>query len=73
MLNADERWGYVKGDVNYISRSPSRCSCSPTQKRMKELDQKPRRRVPQVQGDGREFDPGRPDDYVKGFAIRKAA
>jgi nitrate/nitrite transport system substrate-binding protein len=41
--------------------------------RMKELDQKVPNAMPKkITVMGRDFDPAKPDDYIKGFAIKRA-
>ena len=74
MLTQMKRWGYVKGDVDYKTIAEKVFLLTDARKRMKDLDQKP----PEGNGYkrfkvmGKEFDPMKPDEYVGGFAIRRA-
>ena len=73
MLTQMKRWGYIKGDVNYAQLAEQVFLATDARKRMAELGftappANSRKHVIM----GREFDPARPDDYLKGFAIRKA-
>ena len=73
MLTQMQRWGYIKGDVNYKQIAEKVFLITDARKHMKELGQ------PFVAGPtyakhkimGKEFDPARADAYAKSFAIRK--
>ncbi len=75
MLTQMKRWGYVKGDVNYKQIAEKVFLLTDAQKHMKELGQKVagRRRTPSSRSWARSSTRPRPDDYVKSFAISKAA
>jgi nitrate/nitrite transport system substrate-binding protein len=74
MLTQMKRWGYAKADVNYKQIAEQVFLLTDAKKRMKELDQKvPEGAYKKFKVMGREFDPAKPDDYVKGFAIKKVA
>jgi len=73
MLTQMQRWGYIKGDVNYKQIAEKVFLITDARKHMKELGQ------PFVAGPtyakhkimGKEFDPARADAYAKSFAIHK--
>ena len=75
MLTQMQRWGYIKGDVNYKQIAEKVFLITDARKHMKDLGQ------PFTAGPtytkhkimGREFDPAKADAYAKSFAIRKAA
>ncbi|MBX3586000.1 MAG: ABC transporter substrate-binding protein [Ramlibacter sp.] len=74
MLTQMKRWGYVKGDINYKQIAEKVFLLTDAKKHMKELDQKvPDGAYPKFTIMGKVFDPARPDDYVKSFAISKQA
>ncbi|MGE3349315.1 MAG: CmpA/NrtA family ABC transporter substrate-binding protein [Ramlibacter sp.] len=74
MLTQMKRWGYVKGDINYKQIAEKVFLLTDAKKHMKELDQKvPDGAYPRFTIMGKVFDPARPDDYVKSFAISKQA
>jgi nitrate/nitrite transport system substrate-binding protein len=74
MLTQMQRWGYIKGEVNYKQIAEKVFLITDARKHMKELGQ------PFVAGPtyakhkimGKEFDPARADAYAKSFAIRKS-
>jgi nitrate/nitrite transport system substrate-binding protein len=74
MLTQMQRWGYIKGEVNYKQIAEKVFLITDARKHMKELGQ------PFVAGTtyakhkimGKEFDPARADAYAKSFAIRKS-
>jgi len=73
MLTQMQRWGYIKGEVNYKQIAEKVFLLTDAKKRMKELDQKvPEGAYPKFKVMGREFDPAKAADYAKSFAIRKA-
>jgi len=74
MLTQMQRWGYIKGDVNYQQIAEKVFLLTDAKKRMKELDQKvPSGAYPKFKIMGREFDPAKAADYAKSFPIRKGA
>jgi nitrate/nitrite transport system substrate-binding protein len=74
MLTQMQRWGYVKGDVNYRQIAEKVFLLTDAKKHMKELGQPvPEGAYKKFKVMGREFDPAKPADYLKSFPIRKAA
>lgn len=74
MLTQMKRWGYIKGDVNYKQVAEKVFLLTDAKKYMKELGQPvPEGAYRKFKVMGREFDPAKPDDYLKGFPISKAA
>ncbi|MGJ7553646.1 CmpA/NrtA family ABC transporter substrate-binding protein [Variovorax sp. RB3P1] len=74
MLTQMKRWGYVKGDINYKQIAEKVFLLTDAKKRMKELGQAvPDGAYPKFTIMGKVFDPSKPEDYVKSFAIAKMA
>jgi nitrate/nitrite transport system substrate-binding protein len=74
MLTQMQRWGYIKGDVNYKQIAEQVFLLTDAKKRMKELDQKvPEGAYKKFKVMGREFDPAKAKEYAASFPIRKAA
>ncbi|WP_420824217.1 CmpA/NrtA family ABC transporter substrate-binding protein [Variovorax gossypii] len=74
MLTQMKRWGYVKGDINYRQIAEKVFLLTDAKKRMKDLGQAvPDGAYPKFTIMGKVFDPAKPDDYVKSFAIAKTA
>lgn len=74
MLTQMQRWGYVKGEVNYKQIAEKVFLLTDAKKRMKELDQKvPEGAYPKFKIMGKEFDADKAAAYAKSFAIRKVA
>jgi len=74
MLTQMKRWGYVKGDVNYRQIAEQVFLATDARKRMAEVDMKaPDTAYRKIKVMGKEFDPAKPEEYVKSFAIKKAA
>ncbi len=74
MLTQMQRWGYVKGEVNYRQIAEQVFLITDAKKHMKALDQKvPEGAYPKFKIMGREFDAAKAAEYSKSFAIRKAA
>ncbi len=72
MLTQMQRWGYVKGEVNYKQIAEKVFLLTDAKKYMKELDQKvPDGAYPKFKIMGREFDPGKAAEYARSFPIRK--
>ena len=73
MLTQMQRWGYLKGDVNYRQIAEKVFLMTDAKKRMKELGQPvPSGASPKFKVMGKEFDMAKADAYMKSFAIRKA-
>lgn len=74
MLTQMQRWGYIKGDVDYRQIAERVFLLTDARKHMKELD------IAAAAGSGyvrhtimgKVFDPAKPQDYLNSFAIRKA-
>jgi nitrate/nitrite transport system substrate-binding protein len=74
MLTQMKRWGYLKGDVNYKQVAEKVFLLTDAKKHMKELGQPvPDGAYRKFKVLGKEFDPAKPDDYLKSFAISKMA
>jgi nitrate/nitrite transport system substrate-binding protein len=74
ILTQMKRWGYVKGDVNYKQIAEKVFLLTEAKKQMKLLNQAvPEGAYKKFRVMGREFDPAKPDEYVKSFAISKVA
>jgi nitrate/nitrite transport system substrate-binding protein len=74
MLTQMKRWGYLKGEVNYRQIAEQVFLLTDARKTMKQLGMPvPDGAYPKITVMGKVFDPDRPDDYVKSFAIAKAA
>jgi nitrate/nitrite transport system substrate-binding protein len=74
MLTQMKRWGYVKGDVNYKQIAEKVFLLTDAKRHMKDLGQKtPEGAYPKFTIMGKVFDPAKPDDYVKSFAISRSA
>ena len=74
MLTQMKRWGYVKGDVDYKQIAEKVFLLTDAKKQMKALGQPvPEGAYPKFTIMGKVFDPAKPDDYVKSFAISKLA
>ncbi len=72
MLTQMKRWGYIKGDVNYRQIAEKVFMLTDAKKYMAQAGFKPPEGAyRKFKVMGKEFDPARPDDYVKGFAIHK--
>jgi len=69
-----KRWGQLKGDVDYQSIAQQVFLATDTGKLMREAGLSPptatSKRFTVM---GKEFDPARPEEYIKGFAIKRAA
>ena len=74
MLTQMQRWGYVKGDVNYRQIAEKVFLLTDAKKYMKELGQPvPDGAYKKFKVMGKEFDPAKPAEYLKSFSISKAA
>ncbi len=73
MLTQMQRWGYIKGDVDYRQIAEKVFLLTDARKHMKDLD------MPMTAGAGyakhtimgKVFDPAKPQEYLNSFAIRK--
>jgi nitrate/nitrite transport system substrate-binding protein len=73
MLTQMQRWGYIKGDVNYKQIAEKVFLLTDAKKHMKALNQKvPDGSYPKFKIMGKEFDADKAAAYAKSFAIRKA-
>ncbi|WP_288254705.1 CmpA/NrtA family ABC transporter substrate-binding protein [uncultured Hydrogenophaga sp.] len=75
MLTQMQRWGYVKGDVNYNQIAERVFLITDARKHMKELgmDFKAGPGYEKHTIMGKVFDPAKPKEYLNSFAISKAA
>ncbi len=74
MLTQMQRWGYVKGDVNYRQIAERVFLLTDAKKHMKELGQPvPEGAYKKFRVMGKEFDPAKPTEYLKSFAISRTA
>jgi nitrate/nitrite transport system substrate-binding protein len=73
MLTQMKRWGYLKGDVNYRQVAEKVFLLTDAKKYMKELGMPvPEGAYKKFKVMGKEFDPAKPEEYLKSFAIAKA-
>lgn len=74
MMTQMKRWGYIKGDVNYRQIAEKVFLLTDAKKYMTEVGFKPPAGAYQkFKVLGKEFDPAKPEEYLKGFAIHKMA
>ncbi len=74
MLTQMQRWGYIKGEVNYKQIAEKVFLLTDAKKHMKSLEQKvPDGAYPKFKIMGREFDAAKAAEYSKSFAIHKVA
>jgi nitrate/nitrite transport system substrate-binding protein len=74
MLTQMKRWGYVKGDVNYKQIAEKVFMLTDAKKQMAIAGFKPPEGAyKKFKVMGKEFDPAKPEEYVKSFAINKMA
>lgn len=72
MLTQMKRWGYVKGEVNYKQIAEKVFMLTDAKKQMALAGFKPPEGAyKKFKVMGKEFDPAKPDDYVKSFSINK--
>jgi nitrate/nitrite transport system substrate-binding protein len=72
ILTQMKRWGQVKGDVDYKAVAEQVFLATDTAKLMKEVGlTPPTSSTKSFKVMGKEFDPGKPDEYVKSFAIKR--
>ena len=73
ILTQMKRWGQIKGDVDYKSVAEKVYLATDTAKLMQEVGlTPPATRSKRFKVMGKEFDPDKPEDYLKSFAIRRA-
>jgi nitrate/nitrite transport system substrate-binding protein len=68
-----KRWGQVKGDVDYQGIARSVFLATDAAKAMKEAGLTPPSGEKKIVVMGKAFDPAKPEDYIKSFAIRRSA
>lgn len=74
MLTQMKRWGYVKGEVNYAQIAEKVFMLTDAKRQMVAAGWRaPEGTMRKVRVMGHTFDPAKPDDYVRGFAIHKVA
>ena len=74
MLTQMQRWGYVKGDVNYRQIAEKVFLLTDAKKIMASIGETPPQGAyPKFTIMGKVFDPAQPGPYLKSFAISKAA
>lgn len=73
MLTQMKRWGYVKQDINYAKIAEQVFLATDARKRMAELGMEaPKTNSKMHTIMGKQFDPSKPDAYLKSFAIRRS-
>lgn len=71
MLTQMKRWGYIKGDVKYKDIAEKVYLATDAKRRMAELGiPAPKSNYAKHMILGKEFDPAKPEEYVKSFAIK---
>jgi nitrate/nitrite transport system substrate-binding protein len=69
-----KRWGQLKGDVDYAGVAQQVYLATDTARLMKEVGLTPPAATSKTFSVmGKEFDPSKPEEYIKGFAIKRAA
>jgi nitrate/nitrite transport system substrate-binding protein len=69
-----KRWGQIKADIDYKAVAEQVFLATDTAKLMKEVGLTPPATTSKSFAVmGKVFDPGKPDDYIKSFAIKRAA
>src|SRR5207244_11853423 len=67
-----KRWGQIKGDVDYAGVAKQVYLATDTARLMKEVGLTPPTTASKsFKVMGKEFDPAKPDDYLKSFAIKR--
>ncbi|MGV8893909.1 MAG: CmpA/NrtA family ABC transporter substrate-binding protein [Burkholderiaceae bacterium] len=73
MLTQMKRWGYIQGDVKYKDIAERVFLATDAKKRMAELGiETPKSNYRKHTILGKEFDPAKPEAYVKSFTIRRS-
>jgi nitrate/nitrite transport system substrate-binding protein len=74
MLTQMKRWGQIKGDVDYKTIAEQVFLATDMQKQMKEAGLTPPSETSKTfVVMGKTFDPAKPEEYLAGFKIKKAA
>ncbi len=74
ILTQMKRWGQIKGEVDYAGVASQVFLATDTARLMQEVGLKPPESTSKTfVVMGKTFDPGKPEDYIKSFAIRRAA
>jgi nitrate/nitrite transport system substrate-binding protein len=74
ILTQMKRWGQIKGEVDYAAVASQVFLATDTAKLMQEVGLKPPESTSKTfVVMGKTFDPAKPEDYIKSFAIRRAA
>ena len=69
-----KRWGQIKGEVDYAGVAKQVYLATDTSKLMKELGLTPPTSTSKTfVVMGKKFDPAKPEEYIKSFAIKRAA
>jgi nitrate/nitrite transport system substrate-binding protein len=72
ILTQMKRWGQIKGDVDYAGVAKQVFLATDTTRLMKEVGlTPPSATTKSFSVMGKIFDPGKPDDYIKSFAIKR--
>jgi nitrate/nitrite transport system substrate-binding protein len=73
MLTQMKRWGYIKGNVDYKQIAEKVFLITDARKHMKDLGQPVPAGPSYIKHKimGKEFDPAKPEEYLKSFAIQK--
>jgi nitrate/nitrite transport system substrate-binding protein len=73
ILTQLKRWGYLKQELEYRTIAEQVFLATDARRRMIELGmQAPKESYARHEVMGKTFDPAKPDEYVKGFAIRRS-
>jgi nitrate/nitrite transport system substrate-binding protein len=73
MLTQMKRWGQIKGDVDYNGIAEQIFLATDTAKLMRDMGLTPPTSTSKTfVVMGKTFDPSKPDDYVKSFAIKRS-
>ena len=68
-----KRWGQIKGEVDYDGVAKQVYLATDTTKLMKEVGlTPPTATTKKFVVMGKEFDPAKPEDYIKSFAIKRS-
>jgi len=74
ILTQMKRWGQIKGDVDYAGIAKEVYLATDTAKLMQEVGLTPPPTASKTfRVMSKEFDPSKPEEYIKGFAIKRAA
>jgi len=74
ILTQMKRWGQIKGDVDYAGIAKEVYRATDTAKLMQEVGLTPPPTASETfKVMSKEFDPSKPEEYIKSFAIKRAA